>query len=417
MQSRSATLFGDRSFRWLWAAESVSKLGDAVTVLALPLVAILTLHAKPIEIGMIGAVQFAPMLIFGLAAGVWVDRRRRRTVMILADVTRALSLATIPLAHQLGVLTLPHLAVVAFVNSTAASFGDVAIAAYVPRLVGTDRLIEANSRLELSRSASQVIGPNLAGVLVGAVGAPVALLLDAVSFAGSAVSLRRIREREDDPRARSHAAPPPIWGEMKEAVGFVATEPHVRAIVATASINNLSRSLGITVLLIYLARQVSMSPAEIGLSIGLGNIGFLLGASVARKVSVRMGLGPAMLLSVSLFGPGMLLVVLAPPSLLLAAVTTMYFLNGLGIAIHSVSQLSLRQVLTPDRLRARVAAVNRILILSGLPLGTLIGGAIGQVFGLKTALWISAIGLCAGTLPYLLSATYRLRTMPAAVFD
>lgn len=415
--TRSVTLFGERSFRWLWTAETISKLGDSVTVVALPLVAILTLQASPIQIGLIGAAQFVPMLAFGLAAGVWVDRRRRTVVMILADVTRAVSLATIPLAHQLGVLTLPHLAAVAFINSAAACFGDVALAAYVPRLVETDRLIEANSRLELSRSASQVVGPNVAGVLIGAFGAPLALLLDAASFGGSAIALGRIRAREADPRAGSHEAPPPIWHEMKEAISFVANQPQVRAIVATASINNLFRFVGFPVLLIYLARELSMAPEEIGLAIGLGNIGFLVGALIARRASIRMGVGRAMLLSVSLFGPGMLLVVLAPASWALPAATAMYFLNGLGIAVHSVSQLSLRQVLTPDRLRARVAAVNRLLILSGPPLGTLIGGFIGQFFGLRTALWISAIGLCTGTLPYLLSATYRLRTMPAAVLD
>jgi MFS family permease len=151
-------LLAEWPFRWMWTAESVSKLGDSVTVLALPLLAIITLEATPLQVGIIGATQFIPMLAFGLYAGVWVDRHRPRQVMIVADVVRGVALATVPLAFFIGRVTLTHLLVVAFVHATASTFGDVAIASYVPRLVGIDRVVEANSRLELSRSAVQVLG-------------------------------------------------------------------------------------------------------------------------------------------------------------------------------------------------------------------------------------------------------------------
>lgn len=395
------------AFARLWVADTVSKLGDAISVLALPLTAIIVLDAGPFELGLLGAAGFVPMVFAALPAGAIVDRHSRRPVMVATDLARAALLASIPLAYVAGQLSMLQLCVVAAANAVAISFADPAATAILPNIVERSRLLEANARVETARAGVQVVGPGLGGLLISTLGAPLALLADALSFVGSAVALRGIREADPVTNGRRRS----LSGEIVEGLRFIQREHRVAATVATATINNLSRTVGLTILLILLSTEARASPAEIGLAFALGNTGFLVGATSASHLSRRLGMGRAMLAGVSCFGPGMIAVAVAPVSLSLAAVTVMLFLNGFGIALHNVNQVTVRQTLTPDALRARVGATTRMAILGAMPLGAMIGGLAGATIGVRETIWLAAVGLIAGVIPYVLIRVWRIRSV------
>ena len=417
---RSAPGLGDLwqrpDFRWLWTADLVSKVGDATTVLVLPLIAIVVLDGSPFEVGVIGAAQLAPAIVFGLPAGAWVDRvGRRRAVMIAADLGRAISLGSIPVAYLLGALSIGQLYLVAAVNAALAAFFDVASSALVPGLVGRASLVEANAKLALGRSAAEVSGPAIGGSLIGLVGAPLAVLFDAASFLASAYGLSRIRHPEGVapetlPLARRRGS---FRADVADGIQYVVHQPYVRAVVVTAFVANLSRTVALTVLLIYAVRTVGLSAAHVGIAVAIGNLGFFVGAVTATRLTQRLTIGRAMVASVLCFGPGMTLVVLAPGSLLLPAIGGMAFLNTFGVATHGVNQISLRQSVTPPALLARVSAVTRLVITGALPAGAAIGGTLGSLIGLRETLVFGTIGMYVAAVPYLLSRVDRLRSLPA----
>jgi MFS family permease len=406
----------DHDFHRLWAAESISNAGDAVSLVAIPLTAILALDVDAIEIGLLGAAQLLPIVVLGLPAGAWVDRTRsRRQVMVAADLARGVALASVPLAWLLGSLTYGHLLVVVAANAALGTFFDVEIASYLPLLVGRDRLVISNSRLELSRSAAQVLGPGATGLVLRFLAAPFALALDAVSFAMSAMLVASSPGKEPMPMSKSDAGwkRQPIRRELLAGVRLAIREPHLRAITVTAMTNNLSRSIGMVVAVLYLVRDVGVGADAVGLGFALGNTGFVFGALLASRVSGVLGIGRAMRLGVGLFWPGMLVFALAPVSMALAAFTVTLFLNGFGIALHNINQVSVRQAVTPDHLRARVTAASRLLILGAMPGGTLIGGVLGSLIGLQGTLLVSAFGLFLGSVPYSVSRVRLLRALPA----
>lgn len=391
-------------------ADGVSRIGDAVTVVALPLTAVLVLNVSPAGLAIIGAAQALPILLLSLPAGAWVDRRARRwPILVLSDLGRAAVLLLVPIAAVFGVLSVPLLAFVAFAAAIGGTFFDVAFAGWVPRLLEGDRLHLANARIELSRSASAIVGPALGGALVAVLTAPFALLADVASFVASAAFVASMRTRE--PSWPAPAERLPLRSELASGLRFVGRQPPVRAVIATAGINNLTRSIAMAVAILYLVDEGRLSAAEIGVAFALGNSGFLVGAAASRRLTSRVGMGPVMLLGVGLFGPSMLLFALAPASLAWPAFTAMLFANGFGIAVHNVNQVTVRQILTPDYLRARVAAVTRLVIFGAIPVGTLIGGLVAEAFGLRAALLVGALGLFAGSIPYLLVRVVRLRSM------
>jgi MFS family permease len=406
----------NRDFLRLWAADAISNGGDAVSLVAIPLTAILALNASALEIGALGAAQLLPIVILGLPAGAWVDRTRsRRRVMIAADLCRGLVLATVPLAWILGVLTMPHLFVVVAVNAAVGTFFDVAVASYLPMLVGRDYLVVANSRLQLSRSAALVFGPGAAAVLLRFLAAPMALALDAATFIVSAMFIASSRGKEplrpgsmEPIRTRAQ-----LRDELLAGVRLALREPHLRAITVTAMTNNLSRSIAMVVVFLFLIREAHVGADAVGLGFALGNSGFIVGSLVASRITARLGTGRAMRLAVGVFWPGMLLLALAPTTLALPAFTVMVFMHGFGIALHNINQVSVRQAVTPDHLRARVTAASRLLIMGALPAGTLIGGVLGTTIGLQNTILVSAIGLFVGSLPYTVSRVGSLRGLPA----
>jgi MFS family permease len=395
--------------RTFWA-EAISRVGDAVSTVALPLTAVLALGASPAELSLIGAAQALPILVLSIPVGVWVDRRAARWPILLAgDLARAALLVAVPVAAAAGILTLPLLALLAFAISVAGTFFDLAFAGWLPRLLRGDDLHRVNARVELARSTAVVVGPALGGALVAALSAPLALLADAASFVGSAILIGSVRRSELLVGASTEARRPLRPRELAAGLRFVLAQPYLRAVLATAGINNLARSIALGVAVLYLVNVAGLNAAEVGIAFALGNGGFVIGALVARRVTAALGMGASMQLGVSLFGPSMLLLAIAPPQLAGPAFAGMLFANGLGISIHNVNQVTVRQILIPDELRARAAAVFRLVIFGAIPVGTVIGGIVGQAFGLRAALALSALGLFVGAAPYLLVRVARLR--------
>ena len=391
-------------------AEGITRFGDAITTVALPLTAVLVLDASPAGLALLGIAQAAPILALSIPAGVWVDRQPVRwPILIGADLGRALLLGLVPILAVLGVLSLPWLALIALAMSVCGTFFDLAFAGWVPRLLAGDELHRANARIELARSASAVGGPASGGALVAVLSAPVALLADAASFIGSALLIGSIRRMEPE---RTAATPRgPTRQELSAGLRFIAGQPLLRAITTTAGINNFTRSVAMAVAILYLVDSAHLSAPAIGIAFALGNSGFVVGALVARTMTHRIGMGATMQLGVALFGPSMLVFALAPAAWAGPAFAFMLFANSFGIAIHNVNQVTVRQLLTPDHLRARVAAVFRLVIFGALPAGTAAGGLIAQGFGLRAAFIVSALGLVAGSAPYLLVHVRSLRSV------
>ncbi|HEX2068756.1 MAG TPA: MFS transporter [Actinomycetota bacterium] len=406
------SLWRHSDFRRLWSAETISQLGTQVTLLALPLIAILIIRANPFEVGLLTAVEYLPFLLVGLPAGVWVDRLRRRPILIAADVGRAVSLASIPVAHAFGQLTLPHLYLVAFINGILTVFFDVAYMSYLPSLVERSQLMEGNSKLEVSRSGAELAGPGLAGVLIQVLTAPVAIVADAVSFAGSALFLVLIRHREPARRTKQMQAPPRMRTEIGEGLRYVLRHRLLLPITICTSASNLFGHMSFAIYLVFAVRELGLSPGLIGLIFALGNVGFLVGAIGANRIAKRLGMGTTIWVSAATYGPSLLLIPMAPRTEPVAFLVASWFLGSFGSVVYNVNQVTLRQAITPDRMQGRMNATVRFLVWGTMPIGAFIGGALGSVIGLRPTLFLAAVGGVFVALPVLLSPVRKLRDIP-----
>jgi MFS family permease len=399
-----------RDYRQLFAATTVSQFGFHLTVLAIPLVAIVQLKARPFEVGLLAAVEMAPFLLIGLPAGAWVDRMRRRNVLIVADLARGAVLATVPLAWWAGGLTIWQLYAVAFAFGTCTLFFDVAYQSYLPHLVGRENLVEGNARLESVRAVAQLGGPALAGQVIRLLTAPVALLFDAVAVAASALFVVRIRKREEKPVRGPDAH---LLREIGEGLRFVLGHRLLRAIVTCTALFNLCSSAFFPMSILYLERDLGQDAGAIGLFLTVSGAGGLLGAVVARQVARRLGQGPAIWMSAAFTTPFMLLLpVLAEPGWRLWVAAAGIFVSGVGIVVYNVTQVSFRQALTPDHLLGRMNATIRFMVFGTMPLGGLLGGVLGEWLGVGTALLVVALAQCAAFLPVFLSPLRTMRTLP-----
>jgi MFS family permease len=371
---RYAGLLREPAFRRLWVAQSISQVGTQVTWLALPLVAILVLGASPFEVALLGAVDFLPFLLFTLAAGAWVDRLPKQRVMVAADLGRMAVLSAIPAAALLHVLGLWQL--------------------YL----------------------AQVLGPGLAGVLVGAITAPIAILLDAVSYLASAAFLFGLRPRfAVAPRAPTDASgkrSPSILREVLEGLRFYRASPLLRATsVAIASLN-LGGQIGGSIFLVYLVRELALAPETLGLALSIGSLGLLAGAATASGFGKRVGVGPTLIIASVLSAGASLLMVVASEDTAFWLLALSGLIQGYAVMLINVNGVSLRQALTPDQLQGRVNATGRWINWSVIPPGALLGGAIATAVGLRMTIAIGGlVGLIA--VPWLLvSPLRRVRELP-----
>jgi MFS family permease len=362
-------------------------------------------------VALLGAIQFSPFILFTLPAGVWVDRLSRRALLVVGDVGRAGLLATIPIAYALDAVTLWQLYTVGFLVGTLTVFFDVAYQSYLPSLVQRAHLVEANSKLETTRSGAQLVGPGAAGGLIEALTAPVAIVADAVSFVVSGAFLVRIRHDEKSSRqARPAAAGMRV--EVVEGLRYVLGNVYLRAQAACTGIGNFFGSLVFAILLVYAVRTLGLTPAAIGLVFSLSNVGFLLGALLANRISSRLGVGRATIAAAVLFGPGLFLIPLAPSSEPLPFLIGALALMSFGSVVYNITQVSLRQAITPERLQGRMNAVMRFIVWGTIPLGQLAGGALGSTIGLRETLWVGAAGASVGFVPIALSPMRSLDRFP-----
>jgi MFS family permease len=406
-------------FLKLWSAETVSMFGSQVGQLALPLVAILVLDATAFEVAALGTVLFLPFIIFTLPAGVWVDRLRRRPLLIAGDLGRFVLLATVPVAYVADVLSLAQLFVVAFLVGFCQVFFDVAYQSYLPSLVEREQIIDGNSKLEISRAGAQVGGPGLGGVLVELLTAPYAVLVDSVSFLGSALFLMRIRRLEEPPmRTSEDGSKPSLWVELKEGLHFVLGNPNLRAQAGCTATSNFFSTLAFSILLVFAVRVLDLSPGLIGVMFSIGAAGSLVAAVTAMRLSRRFGIGPTTIATAALFGPAMLLIALAPPgNEAIPFLAAAQLLIGFSAVVYNIVQLSYRQAICPPRLQGRMNSVMRFMVWGTIPLGALLGGALATWIGLRETIFIGAIGGGLAFLWIVFSPQRHLREMPEPIHD
>jgi MFS family permease len=405
-------------FLRLWSAETISQFGSQVSALALPLVAILVLDASAFEVALLGTIEFLPFILFTLAAGVWVDRLRRRPILIAGDFGRAVLLASIPIAYVADVLTIWQLYAVGFLVGICTVFFDVAYQSYIPALVARDQIIDGNSKLEISRSAAQIGGPGLSGGLVELFTAPYAILLDAVSFVGSGLFLVRIRKEEPPIAAPADGSKPSLWSELKAGLRFVLGNPNLRAQAGCTATSNFFSNVAFAVILVYLVRELELSAGVIGIVLSIGSAGSLIAAFTALRLSRRFGIGPTTIAVGLIWGPAMMLVALAPKGY--GAIPYLFaaqLLLGFTIVVYNIIQVSYRQAICPQRLQGRMNSVMRFIVWGTIPIGALLGGALGTWIGLRETIVVGAVGGSLSFLWILLSPQRHLREMPEPVDD
>jgi MFS family permease len=398
----------ERDFRRFWFGETVSLFGDQITLIALPLAGVLALHASPAEMGYLTAAGIAPALVFSLHAGAWLDRRgRRRQTMLVTVLGRSALLLTIPAAYWLDVLTLAQLYVVAFLIGTLSVFFFVAYTTLFVSLVPRERYLEANALLNGSRAFSFVGGPSVGGLLVQALSAPGALIADAASFLVSGFALGSIKPVEP-PTEEAES------GHVKAGMRYLWRSPVIRAsLLATATINFFNFVFW-ALFILYATRTLGVGPGVLGLVLGAASVGGVLGSILTGRISRRLGVGPAFVLSCVVFTAPLLLVPLAhgPYWLVLAMLFAAEFLSGFGVMILDIVGGSIKTALIPDRLRARVAGAYMVVNYGVRPVGALVGGALGTWIGLRPTLWIASAAAIVGVVWLLPSPLMRMRELP-----
>jgi MFS family permease len=403
-------LWRHADFLKLWSAETVSQFGTQISGIALPLAAVLTLDATAFQVAALETVAFLPFLLFSLPAGVWVDRLPRRPIMVIADLGRAALLGSIPAAAALHQLTLGQLYVVGFVTGTLTVFFDVSYQSYLPSLVERTQLVEGNAKLEISRSAAQIGGPGIGGVLVRAFTAPYAILADAVSFLWSAVFLFAIRREENV--SRRHDSRTSMRHELAEGLMYLVRHPYWRAIAMSTATFNFFSNVAFAILIVYAVRHLHMSALAIGLTLALGNGGALIAAFLASKIGARLGVGRTIIFASCVGGLPLVLVPLAPVSFPIPFLVASFTITGFGIVLYNVTGISLMQALTPERLLGRLNASRRFIVWGTIPLGSLAGGGLASTIGLRPTMFVGALAITLCVVPLVLSPLRSVVEMP-----
>jgi predicted MFS family arabinose efflux permease len=356
-----------------------------VTLLALPLTAVLMFGAGPAETGLLTAAGVAPMLLFGLIAGAWVDRLPRRPIRIASDMASALVILSIPATALFGVLRLDYLYIVTFLAGCCAVWSRLSVSALLPSLVGRENLLEANSKMIMSFSVAEVAGPSLAGVLVQLLSAPLALIADAVTFVVSALCVWHIRLHEPGTSVEDRTS---IWHEVVQGLVWLRGEPILFRLTLCIGLANLAWFGVQAVIVVYATRDLGLSPALLGITLGMIGPASLLGAFVAAQVAHRFGLGRTLVASLTgeAISRVILLVAGGPPLVAALSIGMAQLLFGFIASLWDVNANSLRQSATPEGLLGRVSAASTIVGVGMAPIGALLAGWIGEVAGLRMAL-------------------------------
>jgi MFS family permease len=401
----------------LWTGQAVSQFGSMVTRDALPLIGVLVLRASPLQMGFLAAAGSAPVLILGLLAGAWVDRLRRRPILIAADLGRAVLVGSIPAAALLGRLSLGYLAAVAAATGALTVIFDVAYGAYLPSLVAREHLLEGNSKLGVTASLAEIIVPGLTGLMVQLISAPLTLLVDAFSFLASAFSLGLIRQPE--PPRKPAATGDSVRREIGQGLRLTLGQPVLRALAVFNAWSAFFGAFYGALYSLYALQVLGVQPVLLGLFIGAGGLGALAGAAVAGRFTRRLGLGRALKAALLVTLPLAPLTPLAGGPLWLIALCmfTPQLIGDLFDAIFDITTLSLRQAITPGAWLGRVTASMNVLSGGAFTVGLLVGGALGSLLGARNTLWVAVMGSVIGKLLFVFSPPAALRETPAPIAE
>ena len=405
------TLLRNRDFRRLWVGDSLSQFGIMTTTLAIPLLAVRTLHATPFEVGLLTTFEYLAFLVIGLPAGAWVDRVRRRGLMIAADLGRAVVLGSVPLAAVLGVLSLAQVYAVVLVVGCLTVFFDVSYQSYLPFLVGREHLAEGNAKLQGTQSVAQVAGPSLGGLLVQVLSAPYAILANVGTFLWSASWVGTIEAREPRPERAPGSS---LLGEVREGIAFIVRHPVLRQVAGATGTANLWSAAAQGMLIVLLARTLGLSAGVIGLLMAAGAAGGLLGAFTARPLARLIGEGPVTWLSLAVTSPLTLVLPFLHRDWTLGLFVVAQIGFSAGSVIYNVTQVTFRQRLCPEHLLGRMNASMRFLVWGTMPLGGLLGGALGSAVGVRATLLVAAIGQSLAFLWVYFSPLRSLREVTAS---
>ena len=410
MAFRFTGLWRNPDFLKLWAGGTVSGFGSQITFIALPFTAILVLDATPVHMGILAAAGSAPALVLGVAAGVWVDRKKKRPIVIAADYCHAVLLLAIPISAAFHLLRIEYLYLFAVAAGTLGLFRDVASRSMLPNLVTRDQLVEANSKLAIGRSASEVTGPGVGGILVQLFTAPIALIVDAVTFVVSALAIQSIKYPEPKPMARPRGGN--FVEEARQGIEVIWRSRVLLAIAGVVSGIAVFNAMFEAGWLLYVSKDLGLEPGTLGLMFSVSSVGLLLGALIADRITRWAGVGRTIVLGVLIVGLSDLATPLAGGSVILIIVllTIANTFFGLGATIYGVSEVSLRQASTPLSLQGRMNGVMSSLELGLVPVGALIGGVLGQTIGLRPTLFLAAGGELAAIL--FLIPVWSLRHLP-----
>ncbi|TWP46720.1 MFS transporter [Lentzea tibetensis] len=389
------SLWFHRDFRLLWMGETISKVGGAVTGVAVSLVAVDVLNASSLEMGVLRAMSWLPWLLIGLPAGAWIDRVRRKPVMIWVDVVSMALFLTVPIAAWLGALTMTQLLVVTLVAGVGQVFFSAAYGAYLPTLVHKDDLPEGNAKLAGTEQVAMVAGPGLGGVIAQLLGPVTALLSQAVGFLVSALCLRQIRTEEPAPERSEQ---PNLRRDIADGWRYIVRDPYLRVLAACSAVDNLTLSGAQALLVLFLVRDVGQDAGAVGLLIGADALGGVLGALIATRIVKRLGTGRALLASSLLATPFGLLIPLTDSGIGLGFFVAGLLIPSIGIVVTNVVVNGFRQAYVPSHLQGRVFTSSRFVAFGVIPIGALLGGWLGDAIGIRDALWVLLFAAALGKL-------------------
>lgn len=407
-------LWRHRDFLHLWFSDTVSQFGSQFSGLAIPFLAVLAFKVTPFELGLLPTLAFLPYPTLGLFVGVLVDRSRRRRIMIACNLGRMVTLGSIPVAAFLGHLTLVQLYVVSLTNGIFSVFFDVAYQSYLPALIDRGDLVEGNQKLQMSASGASVAGPGLAGILYQVLGGATTVAFDAIGYLASVVSLGTIRKKETKPQPAQGDPRPNFLAEMKEGIKLVFGNPVLWTIAGCTATSNLGSNIAAPMTTYFALNTLLLSPAVLGFVGTVGAVGFVIGVLLSGRFTKWLGLGMSLAVSISVG----VLAALAPlalygyPFLVLASIA---FVTGFMVAPYNINAVSLRQLITPDRLQGRMNATTRAIVWGTIPIGSFVGGILGETIGVVNTVILGGIvsGMAAAWI--FLGPVIKLKTQPEPV--
>ncbi len=413
MESKRS-LWRHRDFLKFWSGDTVTQFTGQISGLALPTIAVLTLKVTGLQLGILQALGFIAFPTMGLFVGVWMDRMKRKPVMVVANLIQVATLASVPLAFVFGVLGLYQLYLVSLVMGTTTLFFDVAYQSYLPTLVDKEDVVEGNQKLQTSASAAQVIGPSVASGMMELFGAALSVVADVFGTLAAAFALLWVRKPEPEPQQTSPSSGRHFFAEMREGIAIVTGNSLLWTQAGCTGTSNLGSQIFGVALLLFAYDVLKISKGVIGIAFSIGAAGFLVGVLLSSRITNRLGLGRAVALSISL-NFGLLITLLAHGGLAVFVIGGASFVASFGVPIYNINQVSLRQIITPNRLQGRMNATMRTIVWGTIPVGALLGGVLVTAFGITPTLVIGALVSGSAVAWIVLGPAFKLKKQPEPV--